>query len=346
MTPRTGTRGCSTCSPSSGDGTTLWNQNTWSQRLTDGATKTALKSNDLWFEGPATSPRAKLYAPSTWEPGSSYSHLDEKKYPRGSLNSMMTPIGDFGEGNADAGPLVLQIFEDMGWGLPTDRTCAKPGDLDSDGFNDVVGVASNGDLTWAPGTDTGKLLKRKVASAGFGGFKPMVIEDWTGDGCADLIAYTPADGHIYALPVTGSFDVGTFVDIVDFTGWTVTGIAAVGDFTDDGNNDLIVRANEVSAVEKGQLWLLAGNGAGSRSRARTASCSWAPPSVASPPAPSRNSSPRATGTATASATCSCVPRRTTARSSCSRATGPAASRPRSARAPAGTSTTSCSGRST
>jgi hypothetical protein len=67
-----------------GDGTTLWNQNTWSQRFNDAATKVILKSNDLWFEGPATSPRASFVRPSTWDSGSSYSHLDEKKYPRGS----------------------------------------------------------------------------------------------------------------------------------------------------------------------------------------------------------------------------------------------------------------------
>lgn len=245
-----------------GNGTTLVNPATNRQRLTDAQTKVILKSNDLWFEGPATSPRAKLYAPATWDSGSSYSHLDEKKYPRGSLNSMMTPIGDFGEGNADAGPIVLQIFEDMGWGLPTDRECAKPGDLNADGFNDVVGIAGNGDLVWAPGTDTGTLLKRRVKSPDFQDFTQLVIEDWTGDGCADLIMYSNTTKELVAFPITGRFDVGAAFTIATWTGFPVTGLAAVGDFNGDDTNDLIVRANQTSNAQKGQLWLLAGDGNG------------------------------------------------------------------------------------
>ena len=149
----------------------------------------------------------------------------------------------------------------MGWNTPPDPACTEPGDLTGDGFNDVIGVSSTGALTLAPGTGTGRLLARQSRSPGFGGFKPMVIEDWTGDGCADLVAYTPADGHIHALPVTGDLEIADFVDIADFTGWTVTGIAALGDFTGDDNNDLLVRANEVGGT-KGQMWLLAGNGVG------------------------------------------------------------------------------------
>jgi hypothetical protein len=235
----------------------------------------ALRSNDVFFEGPSTTgPRARLYAPRTWEPGSSYSHLDEKTYKRGTINSMMTPVGDFGEGNGIMGPLVERIFDDMGWGEPPDRECQAPGDLNADGNNDIVGLTAAGDLVWAQGASAGQVGKRQVRSAGFAGAAPMVIQDMTGDGCADLVAWTPGNSSITIFPVTGSFAIGTPIPLVDFDDagntWTVTGIAAVGDFTDDGDNDLLVRANQTAPSQvNGQLWLLRGNGAGGLSGAVT-----------------------------------------------------------------------------
>jgi hypothetical protein len=250
-----------------GNGVNLWDAINGEQEFSDSVTKGILKGNDLWFRGDFTDPRVKLYAPSTWDPGSSYSHLDEKKYPRGSLNSMMTPIGDFGEGNATAGPIVLKMFQDMGWGTPTDRECEQPGDLNADGFNDVVGIAANGDLVWAPGTDTGKLLGRRVISPSFGGFKHVVIQDWSGDGCADLIMYSSDTKELVFFPVSGDVDVALAATIATWEGdtsaWTVTGLAATGDFNGDGNNDVLVRANQtLPTTQKGQLWLIAGNGNG------------------------------------------------------------------------------------
>lgn len=241
---------------------------------------TALRSDNVWFQGVATDPRVKLYAPSTWDGGSSFSHLDERTFKRGTLNSLMTPIGDFGEGNATAGPIVLAMMNDMGWNAASPTACSAPGDLTGDGFNDVIGVSSTGDLTLAPGTDTGKLLARQNRSAGFGGFKPIVIEDFTGDGCADVIAATNVTHELLVLPVTGDFEVGTFGLITTWvdgpTTWTITGIAAVGRFTNDANNDLLVRANQLGPdPQKGQLWLIAGDGAGGALEPTSLGTGWA-----------------------------------------------------------------------
>ncbi|WP_296620979.1 PKD domain-containing protein [Marivirga sp.] len=78
----------------------------------------AFTSNDLYFDGPisvsALGERPQLYAPSTWNQGSSYSHLDENEYPAGNPNSLMSP--QFGSGEAIHDPGVsLDIFADMGW---------------------------------------------------------------------------------------------------------------------------------------------------------------------------------------------------------------------------------------
>ena len=59
--------------------------------------------------------RPRLYAPANYQPGSSYSHLNESTYPAGSPNSMMTPAINTAESNHNPGPAMLGMFEDMGW---------------------------------------------------------------------------------------------------------------------------------------------------------------------------------------------------------------------------------------
>ncbi len=79
-----------------------------------------LTSNGVYFNGPKATAangnqRARLYAPSTWQPGSSYHHLDEATYPAGNPNSLMTPVLNPGESIHDPGPLGLGALRDQGW---------------------------------------------------------------------------------------------------------------------------------------------------------------------------------------------------------------------------------------
>lgn len=67
--------------------------------------------------------RPRLYAPSQWEDGSSYSHLDESTYPASNPNSLMTPSLGTGSALHDPGPITLCIFEDLGWS--TSETCGE-----------------------------------------------------------------------------------------------------------------------------------------------------------------------------------------------------------------------------
>ncbi|MFQ5434360.1 MAG: hypothetical protein ACE5FD_05735, partial [Anaerolineae bacterium] len=79
-----------------------------------------LTGGNLFFDSPnaraangGSPPR--LYAPGSWQQGSSYSHLDESTYGPGTINSLMTPIINNGEANHDPGPITMGMFKDMGW---------------------------------------------------------------------------------------------------------------------------------------------------------------------------------------------------------------------------------------
>ena len=62
--------------------------------------------------------RPRLYAPSNWSPGASYSHLREVSYPEGNVNSLMTPFVGTAESIHQPGPVSLAMLQDIGWGLP------------------------------------------------------------------------------------------------------------------------------------------------------------------------------------------------------------------------------------
>lgn len=93
--------------------------------------KAQLTGNNLFFNGPnavaaAEGVKPKLYAPSTWQPGSSYSHLDEAAYPVGDANSLMTPALAGAEVIHDPGAITRGIFKDMGWTLAVAPVGGKP----------------------------------------------------------------------------------------------------------------------------------------------------------------------------------------------------------------------------
>ncbi len=77
-----------------------------------------LVSDDVFFDGPnadAANGNApvELYAPPSWQYGSSYSHLGE--IFNGTENALMTYSLGPGEANHDPGPVMRGMFADMGW---------------------------------------------------------------------------------------------------------------------------------------------------------------------------------------------------------------------------------------
>ena len=84
------------------------------------ALENQITSNDLFWNGKiATAANGgflpHLYAPSSWEEGSSYTHLDEITFPAGNANSLMTPYLANQEAVHDPGPIALGMLEDMEW---------------------------------------------------------------------------------------------------------------------------------------------------------------------------------------------------------------------------------------
>ncbi len=79
--------------------------------------KNEITSGQLYFNGPLqknanSGVSVKIYAPSTYDPGSSISHLDENTPDP---NALMTPFIDKGEAIHDPGQLTMSMLGDMGW---------------------------------------------------------------------------------------------------------------------------------------------------------------------------------------------------------------------------------------
>lgn len=98
---------------------------------------TFLQNGSLFFDAPQTvlaagEAGARLYAPTSFIVGSSYSHLDESTYPSGNANSLMTPELASAEAIHDPGSIVRGMFADMGWQIapsppPTCTYSVAPG---------------------------------------------------------------------------------------------------------------------------------------------------------------------------------------------------------------------------
>jgi hypothetical protein len=63
-------------------------------------------------------PRACRPGESPFVEGSSYSHLDERRYARGTPPGLMTPYLEAGETYVDPGQIALGMLADMGWAVP------------------------------------------------------------------------------------------------------------------------------------------------------------------------------------------------------------------------------------
>lgn len=92
----------------------------------------ALISNDLFFAGERAIAAnggipPKIYAPNSYEDGSSILHLDEATFWDAS-DSLMTPTRSPGIAIHDPGPLTFAILQDLGWKLNPDLKVTQTAD--------------------------------------------------------------------------------------------------------------------------------------------------------------------------------------------------------------------------
>jgi hypothetical protein len=151
--------------------------------------------------------------------------------------------------------------------VKTERECAEPaygpwlsekspvkagfGDMDGDGYADVLSRDQAGRLWFVPGsTGAGRL-----AGGGWNAMTALTRHgDFDSDGHEDLLARDTA-GKLWLYPGTGRGGFAT--RRLAGGGWnTMATITAAGDLTGDGHNDLLARD------KTGKLWIYPGTGRG------------------------------------------------------------------------------------
>ena len=151
-----------------------------------------MTSNNVYFNGlyanaaNAGAP-SRLYTPNPWEPGSSYSHLDDATYDN-TPNALMTHALGSGSSIHDPGPITRGIFDDVGWKNSPPAITGIPDQVVSMNSTNINAV----DL-WGYTSD-----------------HESPISSLTFD-----IANTPASGAGVALDITNRY-----VNITPSTGWT------------------------------------------------------------------------------------------------------------------------------
>ncbi|MFE9445769.1 FG-GAP repeat domain-containing protein [Streptomyces sp. NPDC006602] len=162
--------------------------------------------------------------------------------------------GDFdGDGTSDlvyrnvAGQLYINTGSAETMVVDTDVAKVKdvltPGDLDSDGVQDVLTLSSSGVLSFHSGIYarvSGGLGSRRTVATGWQAYNKIAAPgDMNADGRADLLARTPT-GTLYYYPGKGTGDFGSRVKIG--TGWQqYDELIGAGDLNGDGVGDLLAR---------------------------------------------------------------------------------------------------------
>jgi hypothetical protein len=143
----------------------------------------------------------------------------------------------------------------IGGGWNAMKTIALPGDLNGDGYCDLVAADTSGYLWLYPGNGKGWFGSRTKIGSGWNIYGSNIYGhgDFTHDGHADLLAQD-SSGYLWLYKGTGKASSPFAARVKVGPGWHYTAYDSVGDVTGDGNADLITRDSS------GYLWLYKGTG--------------------------------------------------------------------------------------
>ncbi|MFG3706995.1 FG-GAP-like repeat-containing protein [Micromonospora sp. NPDC047670] len=144
----------------------------------------------------------------------------------------------------------------LGGGWMMYRSILAPGDVNSDGHHDILGIDTYGKLWLYTTTGRGGINPRVQVGSGWGTY-PKVIGagDLNGDGHGDLLGIDTT-GTMYRYTSNGNKGWSGRVKV--FAGWNIyNSVVAIGDLDQDGRNDLVARD------AGGILWRYSGLGNGS-----------------------------------------------------------------------------------
>ena len=164
-------------------------------------------------------------------------------------------VHDFGPGTS--GPTLTKLSAGTSY---TDSAAAAAGDVDGDGFGDVV-VASDEGVRTFHGSPAG--LTPGVLTATSGSVDDVVVGDVSGDGLDDVVAAVKGSSGSYAVVLVSAGD-GTFApeDRVTTTR-TENPVLALGDVTDDGVADVVAMWRSSRSVEVVTDYALSSGGSAS-----------------------------------------------------------------------------------
>jgi hypothetical protein len=190
----------------------------------------ALTSDNIWFHGSNAMAanvgvRVKMYAPSTWSSGSSYSHLDYTTF-NNTVNQLMVYAISSGESIHDPGPVTKGLLKDLGW-----QPVQKQVDFDGDWKTDVA-IYRQSTGVWFMVPSSG--AARYAVSWGGNASDIPVAGDYDGDGKTDMAIYRKSTGVWFIVPSKGAAAYAV--------SWGGDGsdIPVAGDYDGDGKTDIAI----------------------------------------------------------------------------------------------------------
>jgi hypothetical protein len=224
------------------------NAGTYLTTLGNGTTAlaTALKSNGVTFNGTRAKAAnggsaVKIYTPTTWAGGSSYSHLDYTTF-NDTANELMVYAISSGEAIHDPGPVAKGLLRDIGWNMKGTSGFDSPFTSNYKGWKTISGAWSlSGGAFFTDGL-SGKWSTAAYVNAAYSNFqyearvKRTVASTYTN---AIFVRGNPIgldsnnrwlNAYMFGYRNTGSFCVYRFVSGVATTlkGWTASSLINKG----------------------------------------------------------------------------------------------------------------------